>query len=223
MHHLLAPCSRVLLEKLTGLQLVKKFPSFYGTRRFITAFISARQVSLSEASVIQSTPSHPTSWRSILILSSHLRLGLPSITKYSNQILMMKPNWKFKRNNFNNFRSEKSVCFYMWRFFTLESTERRLNTDVTVEQWTFLFNWFPVGILTTNSRIEKCFGTISRTVWILANLCQDISSCERPATITNKKQHAQMAFVFITSIVKRIWSWIDFKERRQNSSWQNLP
>jgi 1-aminocyclopropane-1-carboxylate deaminase/D-cysteine desulfhydrase-like pyridoxal-dependent ACC family enzyme len=24
----------VLLEKLTGLQLVKKFPAFYGTRRF---------------------------------------------------------------------------------------------------------------------------------------------------------------------------------------------
>jgi hypothetical protein len=28
---LLTPCSRVLLEKLTGLQLVKKFPAFYGT------------------------------------------------------------------------------------------------------------------------------------------------------------------------------------------------
>jgi len=27
---------------------------------------------------IQFMPSHPTSWRSILILSSHLRLGLPS-------------------------------------------------------------------------------------------------------------------------------------------------
>jgi hypothetical protein len=27
-------------EKLTGLQLVKKFPAFYGTRRFITAFTS---------------------------------------------------------------------------------------------------------------------------------------------------------------------------------------
>ena len=26
--------SRVLLEKLTGSQLVKKFPAFYGTRRF---------------------------------------------------------------------------------------------------------------------------------------------------------------------------------------------
>jgi hypothetical protein len=39
--------SRVLLEKLTGLQLVKNFPAFYGTRRFITAFTSARHLSLS--------------------------------------------------------------------------------------------------------------------------------------------------------------------------------
>jgi hypothetical protein len=36
------PCSRVLLEKLTGFHLVKKFPAFYGTRRFITAFTSDR-------------------------------------------------------------------------------------------------------------------------------------------------------------------------------------
>ena len=34
-------------EKLTGSQLLKKFPSFYGTRRFITAFTRARQLSLS--------------------------------------------------------------------------------------------------------------------------------------------------------------------------------
>ena len=33
--YLLTPRCRVLLEKLTGLQLVKKFPAFYGTRRFI--------------------------------------------------------------------------------------------------------------------------------------------------------------------------------------------
>ena len=32
--YLLIPCSKVLLEKLTGSQLVKKFPAFYGTRRF---------------------------------------------------------------------------------------------------------------------------------------------------------------------------------------------
>jgi hypothetical protein len=36
--YLLTPWSRVLLEKLTGLQLVKKFPEFYGTQRFINAF-----------------------------------------------------------------------------------------------------------------------------------------------------------------------------------------
>jgi hypothetical protein len=32
------PWSRVIIEKLTGSQLVEKFPAFYGTRRFITAF-----------------------------------------------------------------------------------------------------------------------------------------------------------------------------------------
>ena len=76
--YLLTPWSRDLLEKLTGLQLAKKFPAFYGTRRFITALTSARHLSLSWASFIQSTHPHPTSRRSILILSSHLGLGLPS-------------------------------------------------------------------------------------------------------------------------------------------------
>jgi len=76
--YLLTPWSRVLLEKLTGSHLVKKFPLFYGTRRFITAFTSARNLSLSWARSIQSILPHPTSWRSILILSFHLRLDLHS-------------------------------------------------------------------------------------------------------------------------------------------------
>ena len=76
--YLLTPWCRVLLQKLTGLQLVKKFPALHGTRRFITALTSVRQLSLSWASPIQSIYPHPTSWRSILILSTHLRLGLPS-------------------------------------------------------------------------------------------------------------------------------------------------
>ena len=45
--YLLVPRSRVLLEKLTGSQLVKKFPAFCGIRKFITAFTSARHLSLS--------------------------------------------------------------------------------------------------------------------------------------------------------------------------------
>ena len=72
--YLLTPRCRVLLEQLTGLQLVKKFPAFHGTRRFITALTSIRHLSLSWASPIQSIYPHPTSCRYVLILSTHLRL-----------------------------------------------------------------------------------------------------------------------------------------------------
>ena len=52
--YLLTPWCRVLIEQLTGLQLVKKFPAFHGTRRFITTLTSVRHLSLSWASPIQS-------------------------------------------------------------------------------------------------------------------------------------------------------------------------
>jgi len=48
-----------LLEKLTSTQLVKKFPAFYGTRRFITVFTRARHWSESWARWIQSPTSYP--------------------------------------------------------------------------------------------------------------------------------------------------------------------
>ena len=82
--YLLTPWSRVLLEKLASLQLVKQLPAFYGTRRFLTALTSARHLSLSWASPIQSSYPNPTPWSSILILSSHLRLGLPSGSHFFN-------------------------------------------------------------------------------------------------------------------------------------------
>ena len=76
--YLLTPWCRVLLEKLTGLKLVKKFLVFHGTRKFITSLTSVRHLSLSWASPIQFIYPRPTSWRSSLILSTYLRLGLPS-------------------------------------------------------------------------------------------------------------------------------------------------
>ena len=77
--YLLTPWCRVLLEQLTGLQLVKKFPCIsrnpkvhYRTHKRPPPFYILGQ----------QNPVHiPTSHlleRSVLILSTHLRLGLPS-------------------------------------------------------------------------------------------------------------------------------------------------
>ena len=76
--YLLTPWCRVFLEKRTGLQPVKKLSAFYRTRRFITALTSLHHSSLPWASPIQSIYPHPTSWRSFIILSTHLRLGFLS-------------------------------------------------------------------------------------------------------------------------------------------------
>ena len=57
--YLLTPWSRVLPENLTGSQLVKKFPAFYGNRSFITEFTSTRHLSLFWPRSIQSmSPSY---------------------------------------------------------------------------------------------------------------------------------------------------------------------
>jgi hypothetical protein len=77
--YLLTPWSRVLLEKLTvNFAASQEIPRVYGTRKFLTVPTSARHLSLSWANSIQSPRTPPTFWRSILILSSHLRLGLPN-------------------------------------------------------------------------------------------------------------------------------------------------
>ena len=70
--YLITPRCRVLLEKLTDLHLVKNFPAFHGTPRFITALTSVRHLSLSWASPIQSIYPHPTS------LEIHLNIIRPS-------------------------------------------------------------------------------------------------------------------------------------------------
>ena len=75
--YLLTARSRVLLEKLTGSAASQEFPRNFGTRRFITVLTRARHLSLSWTNSIQSPQLPPTSWTCILI-SSHLRLGLPS-------------------------------------------------------------------------------------------------------------------------------------------------
>jgi hypothetical protein len=68
--------SWALLVKPPTVQLLRNFPAFYETRRFMTVFTRALHWSLSWARLIQSIPSHHISLRFILILSTHIRLGL---------------------------------------------------------------------------------------------------------------------------------------------------
>ena len=70
-------CITCSMEKLTRPKLVRKFPAFYVTRKFITAFTRARHLSLSWDRSIQSLSPIPLSkihFNSI----PHLRPGLPS-------------------------------------------------------------------------------------------------------------------------------------------------
>jgi hypothetical protein len=73
--------SWALLEEPLIVQPLKNFPTFYGTRRLNTVFTKALHWSLSWAISIQSTPSHPISLRSMLLLPTHLRLGLTCTRK----------------------------------------------------------------------------------------------------------------------------------------------
>ena len=133
--YLLTPWCRVLFEKLTGLQLVKKFPAFYATRRFITAFTSVRHLSLSWASPIQSTYPHPTRWRSILILSAHLRLGLPSGLFPSG--FPTKPlQYKRLNNQSHPEVTSHDTYFFLLKFITItEGQTPFLNTSRPSVSW----------------------------------------------------------------------------------------
>ena len=74
----MTPCSRDHIEKLTGLQLVKKFPTFYGTQKVPYCIQKCPPTAPILSQINSLHTSNLTSYRSILILSSHLRLGLPS-------------------------------------------------------------------------------------------------------------------------------------------------
>jgi len=102
----LTPWNRVL-EKLIVTKLIKKYPAFYGTRRYITVFTRARHWSLSWTRRIQSTPSPP----SVLILSSHLRPGLLLLIL----VRIFSQHFFIERTQSMFFPQSSKMIFKKWR------------------------------------------------------------------------------------------------------------
>ena len=128
--------SWVLPEKLTRPQLLKKFAAFYGTRRFITAFTRARHLSLSWARSTQSMPPIPLILRSILIVSSHLRLGRPSSihpSGFPTKILYVPLLYPHTRSGistwlfWNTAKNNKYINTYFRSSSTKQSLRNRSN------------------------------------------------------------------------------------------------
>jgi hypothetical protein len=89
----LSTWSRVLLYKLSVTHMIKKFSSFYGTRRFVTVFTRVLHWTLSWVKWIQSTPSYP-------IFSIHFNIILPFMSRYTEWSLHFR------------YSSQSSVCIF---------------------------------------------------------------------------------------------------------------
>jgi hypothetical protein len=153
--YILTPWSRVFLEKLTDLQLVKKFPAFYGTRGFITAFTNTHHMSLSLASSIQYISTYPVSWRSALILSSLLRLGLPSLPHHTVWYSMTVT----VSHCYGDLRTRKVFLIYVWdRKWDSSNSAMIYCTNYLIKEnvirgYVILFGWkFLVYVCATFSR-----------------------------------------------------------------------
>jgi len=83
-HSTLHTLQSTVLEKLTGSQIVKKFPALHRTQRFITAFGSAHHLSLPSPRSIQSIP--PIPLPEDVILPSTLRSSKWSLSLRLNKI-----------------------------------------------------------------------------------------------------------------------------------------
>jgi len=86
--YLLTPCNRVFLHNLTGFQLVKKFPAFNGTRRFITAFTTACHLSI----LSQINPIH-------ISTSPFLKIHLSIILPYTPGSSKWSLSFRFPHQN----------------------------------------------------------------------------------------------------------------------------
>ena len=158
----LTPWSTVLPEKLTDLQLVKKFPAIYGT-----AFTSARHLSISWASSIHSIP-HSTFWRSILILSSHLLLGLP---------IGLLPSGFPNKTLYTSLPSPYALHVPPISFFSILTLGQYLVSSTDLHCWCYKSYWLQQIICLTVGRYRGSKITLPKYRSAAATLSQFARKC----------------------------------------------
>jgi len=176
-HHLylLIPRSRVLLEKLTGFQLVKKFPAFCGSRSFITAFTNVRHL--------------PLSWAKCQSRAEAFCVNISSqnICFYGEELLAPRPTPKQEDHPLSAIRD----CLFNIFAATLctggHSSIRNLRTRHTVVTGTDLsriaifksINWTKVTYFSRAETSTHCFTSLNfvksvKFIMVLLKTCQYI-------------------------------------------------
>jgi hypothetical protein len=144
---LLTPWNRVLPEKLTSSQLLKKFTAFHTTRRFITIFIKARHLSLSWTRLIESVPPthyskshfniiHPSTPRSFKWSSS---LRFPPKILYAALLSPMRVTWP----------DYLSFLDFITRMTLIRYTTHNATTTCNIQQTSSPFQPSPPPLLFT--------------------------------------------------------------------------
>ena len=138
------PCSTFLIEILNFSQLVKKFPVIYGTRRFITALISARHLFLSWAWSIQSMNS------TFHFLKIHLYIIFSAKPGYPKWSLSLSfPHRKHVYNSPFPIRATCPTNFILLYFIT-----RKILSDYT--SWSSSFLVISTFLLTHTCYTQIC-------------------------------------------------------------------
>jgi hypothetical protein len=101
---------RRVLEKLTGFQVVKQLHVFYETRWCVTTFNSSPPVPILSQKNTVHVP-HTYYWRSILVLSLHLRVGIPNfliVSRFPTSLPpFVKPNTRKRISKEKRYKWEK--------------------------------------------------------------------------------------------------------------------